>query len=98
VTAAIPMSMIFDNFPSLEKAEAFAKKVREHYCLRAQVFMEENQAQEHDRGPEVHVDRVVLVVKEKGVRNLRKEIAWTIAIEEGVEKLVEEFGGVYIGT
>ena len=81
------MSTVFDNFPGLEEAKAFAQKVRSRYRLDAQVFMDTDEAHEHVSFPWIQVPPVVHVDG---------------ADEDGVEMeimgLVEDFGGRYRAT
>jgi hypothetical protein len=58
------MSLIFDSFPSQEKAEAFAAAVTQRFGLQWQIFDNPVEAHNHDPfiyeqiPPIVHVDRV----------------------------------------
>lgn len=58
------MSLIFDSFPNMERAQAFATAVKERYGLDGQVFSDPDKAAEHDWfpwvqvPPIVHIDRI----------------------------------------
>ena len=78
--------MIFDSFPSLEKAMTFAREIKRRYRLDVEVFTDSKSAHWHDWFPGVQVPPVVHVDRTE------------IDTEREIEELVEEFGGVFIGT
>jgi len=90
------MSLIFDSFPSLERAVAFAGRVMERYRYRlgAQVFMDARMAHDHDPFPWVQVPPVVHV--DRNWLDTGEDVEFDI--EEQIRELVDEFGGTYIGT
>jgi hypothetical protein len=81
------MSLIFDHFKTLKRAEEFAQVVRGRYGLDAQVFDSDEEAQEHDpfpwrqEPPVVHVDR-----------------SDDLDVELEIEELVRDYGGEHAGT
>jgi hypothetical protein len=58
------MSLIFIEFPDMQKARAFQEEVKKRYGLEGQVFATADEAHEHDmfpwvqNPPVVHIDRV----------------------------------------
>jgi len=88
------VSMIFDHFPSTERAQAFRSAVEQRFGLDGQVFESAAEAQavgffpfELDP-PVVLVDRVFLAGSDE----------LDFAVEQRVYDLVIEFGGTFAGT
>jgi hypothetical protein len=88
--------MIFEDFATVHDAAAFITKVQElHPELHCQMFTDSESAGEHDVFPSVqepivvHVDRVA----DKG-----QSIDDLVAAEEAIERLADEFTGVFVGT
>jgi hypothetical protein len=87
------MSLIFDQFPSRQKAEEFVNAVKACFDLDGQVFDDEGTAQEHDLfpfplyPPIVHIDRAEA-----------EEVSSRLTLESKVRGLVHAFGGDYAGT
>jgi hypothetical protein len=86
------MSLIFDGFPSKEKAEAFVSNIREKFGLNGLVFDDVETAMEHDvfpyelNVPIVHIDRP----------DMYRDDA--LKIERRIQQSVKQFGGVFAGT
>jgi hypothetical protein len=86
------MSMIFDGFPTRDKAEEFVKDIHAEFGLGGLVFDDMESAMEHDVFPFelnptiVHIDR-----PDMDDDNARE-------IEKRVEGRVTQFGGVFAGT
>ena len=93
------MSLIFDRFPSRDKAESFVAVIQKEFNLAGQIFDDSDSAQEHDPfpwvldPPVVHIDRPDIKMDD-----IDEEIAHNIAIEEAVEDRVTDFGGTFAGT
>jgi hypothetical protein len=83
------MSMIFNGFPNLEQAQAFAKEVERRYGLNGQVFMDADAAHEHDVFPWVQEPPVVHIDRAENDAE---------ATEVKVQRLAVEFGGKFLGT
>jgi hypothetical protein len=87
------MSLIFDNFPSKQVAEAFRNHVRKTYGQESQIFDSQAEANAHDPfpfklvPPIVHVDRL---------EHDNSDVE--INIETNIEKSVRIFGGQFAGT
>jgi hypothetical protein len=81
------MSLIFDRFPSRDKAESFVAEIQKRFGLAGLVFDDEESAFEHDpfpyslEAPIVHIDR-----------------SDDYEIERAVEERVTSFGGGFAGT
>jgi hypothetical protein len=81
------MSLIFDRFPSRDKAEGFVAEIQKRFGLAGLVFDDEESAFEHDpfpyslEAPIVHIDR-----------------SDDYEIERAVEERVTSFGGGFAGT
>jgi hypothetical protein len=86
------MSLIFDRFPTREKAEEFVKDIHTEFGLDGQIFDDVATAMEHDIFPYeldptiVHIDRP----------DMDDDNAFEI--EKRVEERVTQFGGVFAGT
>ena len=78
------MSLIFDSFSSMERAQAFVAKVKERFGLAGQVFDNSDDARQHDFFPGVqqpiivHIDRPCKIQDDN--------------------RMVDEFDGTFIGT
>jgi hypothetical protein len=87
------MSLIFDSFPTMERAHAFQAEVKKRFNLDGQVFADAAEAFDHDpfpyemKPPVVHIDR-------PGLRTT----AIPFTIEQHIERLVEDYGGIFLGT
>lgn len=88
------MSMIFDRFPTIGQAQAFARDVTERFGRETQVYDNADDAQAADpfpfelEAPVVHVDRL----------HEEEDIEKFLAGEQEVERLVTGYGGVFAGT
>lgn len=87
------MSMIFDQFKTRERAEAFAAEAKRVSELDGQVFDTQEEAFEHDPFPYeltgfiVHIDR-----PDSGSD---RDDAIT---ETAVQRIAPEYGGIFAGT
>jgi hypothetical protein len=85
------MSMIFDNFPNIERARAFQHEVKERFDLDGAVFIDPVAAHEHDPfpwrqiPPVVHIDRADHDGIEKEVEDLVNEFGGAFAVEKGAQ-------------
>jgi hypothetical protein len=84
------VSLIFDRFPNLKQARAFATEVKKRYRLNGQVFISAYAAQEHDPFPWV-LDPPIVHIE-------RPETESALETESAVEHLVTKFGGTFAGT
>jgi len=108
------ISLIFDTFSSMERAQAFVAKVQERFGLAGQVF--DNSDDTDQQEPiVVHIDRAEIedgikvdtvtpdpTLLAKWTRDFGAKTAQSMAIEFAVERAVEEmvgeFDGTFIGT
>jgi hypothetical protein len=78
--------LIFDSFPSKEQAQAFADACQSRYGRKAQVFDSVNASDEVDPFPFELRPPIVHVERD------------TLEVEEGIQSLVNQFGGDFAGT
>ena len=84
--------LIFDSFPSLKKAEAFARYAKKIFKKRTKVYTDADEAWAADPiivgliAPVVHVERCDIDDENR------------LATEEAIEHSVEQFGGEFVGT
>ncbi len=81
------MSLIFDRFKSRTTAEAFAKDVRERFCLAAKVYDSQDDSDRDDWFPSELTPPIVLVDRDD---DLDKELE--------VEAFVTNYQGHFAGT
>ena len=104
------MCLIFDKFPSKEKADAFAVTVKEEFGLEAEVFDSQEASEEglndpnttglRDWFPQRLDPPIVLTDLIDWDESLSRQddIDRIVAAEGRVEKAVEPFGGTFAGT
>lgn len=80
--------MIFDNFPSREKAEDFAAAVKKNYNRECWVHDTQESSNAQDPFPYRLDPPVVLVERDYN------HFTW----EEEIAALVKQYGGTYAGT
>jgi hypothetical protein len=86
------MSLIFDSFPSTEKADAFVSVVKERYGLDGAVYSSQEASQDQpqliwDPFPWGLDPPIVLIERHESVQK-----------ERAIETAVEPFGGTFVGT
>ena len=79
--------MIFDRFPSRQKAEEFVETVCRDFNLQGWVFDDEESASLSDEFP-YRLEPPIVHIERSGY----------LAVEQGVRDCVEKFGGRFAGT
>lgn len=88
------MSLIFDQFPTMERAEAFVAEAKRRFDLGGEVFATNAEAYADDarawvcEPPIAYIDRA----------SDDLPIVYAVALEESVEALGVEYGGTYTGA
>jgi hypothetical protein len=93
------MSMIFDSFPNMKQARAFAAAAKQRYDgLASQVFDDADEAFQHDDcplkqiPPIVHIDRIFMLGGRKCERLFRREFR---SLEDAVGKHYGAFARIW---
>jgi hypothetical protein len=81
--------MLFDKFPDRDKANKFARWVKETYGLDADVCKNQEESDEYDCFPFELIPPIVVV--DRPEKN-------SLRIERCIEKTAEKFGGEFAGT
>jgi hypothetical protein len=86
------MSLIFDRFPSRDKAESFVAEIQRKFGLAGLVFDDEESAFEHDPFP-YSLEAPIVYIDRPGIDHPDH-----YEIERAVEARVEAFRGEFAGT
>jgi hypothetical protein len=87
------MCLIFDQFPSRNQAEAFAKATTKNFGLNATVYDSQEESNRIDPFP-FHLEPPIVLVDRPWLRDCEK----SLAIEAAVEKTVGDYKGEFAGT
>jgi hypothetical protein len=86
------MSLIFDNFESMDAACKFVAAVQERFGLDGLTFSSAEAAHRHDPFPFEQTPPIAHIARP----NIDRDDA--LATEAAVEEMVREFGGEFVGT